>query len=38
VNRSGVESQLPIPMSPEEEAGVRASADTIRKAIRTLGF
>ncbi|WP_437521508.1 L-lactate dehydrogenase [Sorangium sp. So ce726] len=38
VNRSGVESRLPIPMSPEEEAGVRASADTIRKAIRSLGF
>jgi L-lactate dehydrogenase len=38
VNRRGVETPLPIPLNAAEEAGLRNSADTIRKAIRSLGF
>jgi L-lactate dehydrogenase len=38
VNRGGVEPPLPIPMDPDEEAGLKSSADTIRQAIRRLGF
>ncbi len=38
VNRNGVEPPLPTPMNPAEEAGLRNSADTIRAAIRKLGF
>ena len=38
VGQQGVECLLPVPMSAEEEAGLRASADSIRKVIRTLGF
>jgi L-lactate dehydrogenase len=38
VNRQGVEQPLPIPMNQNEIAGLRNSADTIREAIRQLGF
>ncbi|WP_257459781.1 L-lactate dehydrogenase [Archangium lipolyticum] len=38
VNRTGVETALEIPMSESEREGLRRSADTIRHAIRTLGF
>ena len=38
VNRAGVEQPLPIPMNEAEEAGLRNSADTIREAIRQVGF
>lgn len=38
VNRRGVEAPLPIRMNANEEAGLRSSAETIRKAIRDLGF
>jgi L-lactate dehydrogenase len=38
VNRMGVEQPLPIPLNPAEEAGLQNSADTIRKAVRKLGF
>jgi L-lactate dehydrogenase len=38
VNRGGVEQALRIPMNAAERAGLRHSADTIRAAIRSLGF
>ena len=38
VGQQGVELLLPVPMSAEEEAGLRTSADSIRNVIRTLGF
>ncbi|PTL78505.1 L-lactate dehydrogenase [Vitiosangium sp. GDMCC 1.1324] len=38
VNRGGVESLLELPMNDAERDGLRRSADTIRQAIRTLGF
>jgi L-lactate dehydrogenase len=38
VNRGGVETALAVPMNPAEEAGLRNSADTIRKTVRSLGF
>ncbi|QRN99749.1 L-lactate dehydrogenase [Archangium violaceum] len=38
VNRSGVETTLEIPMNESERESLRRSADTIRNAIRTLGF
>jgi len=38
VYHRGVERLLPVPMNEEEVAGLRASADSIRKVIRTLGF
>jgi len=38
VDYRGVERLLPVPMSAEEETGLRASADSLRKVIRTLGF
>jgi len=38
VNRGGVETTLPIPMNANEEAGLKNSAETIRAAIRSLGF
>lgn len=38
VNRQGVEQTLPVPMNDAEIAGLRSSADTIRNAIRALGF
>jgi len=38
VNRAGVEQPLPIPLNENESAGLRNSADTIRQAVRSLGF
>jgi L-lactate dehydrogenase len=38
VNRRGVETPLPIPLNEAELAGLRNSAETIRNAIRSLGF
>jgi L-lactate dehydrogenase len=38
VNRGGVDSALRIPMNDAEKAGLRNSADTIRAAVRGLGF
>jgi L-lactate dehydrogenase len=38
VNRAGVEQALPIPMTENEESGLRNSADTLRSAIHSLGF
>ncbi|HEX5748649.1 MAG TPA: L-lactate dehydrogenase [Archangium sp.] len=38
VNRSGVETVLEVPLDDTEREGLRRSADTIRQAIRTLGF
>jgi L-lactate dehydrogenase len=38
VNRNGVEPPLPTPMNANEEAGLKNSAETIRSAIRKLGF
>ncbi|OJH40083.1 L-lactate dehydrogenase [Cystobacter ferrugineus] len=38
VNRGGVEAVLELPLNEAEREGLKHSADTIRKAIRTLGF
>jgi L-lactate dehydrogenase len=38
VARAGVDAALPIPLNDAEEAGLRASADRIREAARSLGF
>ncbi|WP_235216572.1 L-lactate dehydrogenase [Archangium violaceum] len=38
VNRMGVETVLEVPLDDTEREGLRRSADTIRQAIRTLGF
>jgi len=38
VNKTGVEPPLPIRLNANEEAGLRNSADTIRAAVRKLGF
>lgn len=38
VNRAGVEQPLSLPMNAAEWAGLKQSAETIRSAIRTLGF
>jgi L-lactate dehydrogenase len=38
VNRKGVEAPLPIPLNENELAGLRNSAETIKQAIRSLGF
>jgi L-lactate dehydrogenase len=38
VNRGGVEQALTVPMNDAERAGLRNSAETIRGAIRSLGF
>jgi L-lactate dehydrogenase len=38
VNRTGVETVLEVPLNDTEREGLRRSADTIRQAIRTLGF
>jgi L-lactate dehydrogenase len=38
VNRRGVDSILPVPLSEEEEGGLRVSADAIRQVVRSLGF
>ena len=38
VNRTGVETTLEVPLNDTEREGLKRSADTIRQAIRTLGF
>jgi L-lactate dehydrogenase len=38
VGRRGVEGLLPVSMNSEEEAGLRSSAETIRRVVRALGF
>ena len=38
VNRRGVEYRLPVPLSAEEEAGLRRSAEAVRGVVRRLGF
>jgi L-lactate dehydrogenase len=38
VNRGGVEIALPVPMNENEVAGLRNSAETVRGAIKALGF
>ncbi|MFY0570592.1 L-lactate dehydrogenase [Archangium lansingense] len=38
VNRTGVETVLEMPLNDTEREGLKRSADTIRQAIRTLGF
>ena len=38
VNRTGVEQALAVPMNDAERAGLRNSAETIRSAIKSLGF
>ena len=38
VGRSGIEAPLPIPMTVDEEAGLRESADRIRAVVRGLGY
>lgn len=38
VNRTGVETALEVPLNDTEREGLKRSADTIRQAIRTLGF
>jgi L-lactate dehydrogenase len=38
VSRKGIEAPLPIPMTVDEEAGLEASANRIREALRGLGY
>jgi L-lactate dehydrogenase len=38
VNRSGVELPLPIPLNPNELSGLQNSAETLKAAIKSLGF
>jgi len=38
VDRGGVETVLPVPLSGEEAQGMRRSADTVRGVIRSLGL
>ena len=38
VNRGGVDTALPVPFNAAEEAGLKNSAQTIREAIKALGF
>jgi L-lactate dehydrogenase len=38
VNRKGVEPPLPIPLNDAELAGLKNSAETIRAAVRSLGY
>jgi L-lactate dehydrogenase len=38
VNRSGVEQTLDVPMNANEESGLKNSAETIKSAIKQLGF
>ena len=38
VNSTGVETCLPVPMNEAEEAGLKASAEKVREALRSLGF
>ena len=38
VNRRGVDATLAVPLNDAEEAGLRASAERIREAVKGLGF
>jgi L-lactate dehydrogenase len=38
VRRSGIEAPLPIPMTVDEESGLRESAEGIRNVVRGLGY
>jgi L-lactate dehydrogenase len=38
VNRGGVEAPLPVPLNAAELAGLRNSAQTLKAAIRAVGF
>lgn len=38
VDRTGVQAVLPVPLSDDEAAGLRRSADTVRGVIRELGL
>jgi L-lactate dehydrogenase len=38
VNRKGVDAVLDVPMSPDEEEGLRRSGDTVRAVARSLGL
>jgi len=38
VGREGIEAPLPIPMTVDEESGLRESADRIRAVVRGLGY
>jgi L-lactate dehydrogenase len=38
VNRHGVEYALPVPMTADEESGLRSSAEAIRSVVRRLGY
>jgi L-lactate dehydrogenase len=38
VSRTGAEPPLPVPLNENELAGLRNSAETIQKSIRSLGF
>jgi L-lactate dehydrogenase len=38
VGREGIEAPLPIPMTVDEESGLRNSADRIRAVVRGLGY
>ena len=38
VGRSGIEPPLPVPMTVDEESGLRESADRIRSVVRSLGY
>ncbi len=38
VDRCGVESIIPLPMTTQEEAGLKASAERIRRVVNSLGY
>jgi len=38
VGRGGIEAPLPIPMTVDEESGLRESGDRIRSVVRGLGY
>ncbi len=38
VDRCGVESVIPLPMSPAEETGLKGSAERIRSVVNSLGY
>ena len=38
VNRCGVESVIPLPLSEAEEIGLKASAERIRHVVRSIGY
>ncbi len=38
VDRCGVESVIPLPMTAQEEAGLKGSAERIRRVVKSLGY